>query len=414
MTKPAHHRRWNSRIRLHAANGALALVVVLGQVVVAVQSAQAQTFEVLHSFTDRPDGSEPFSPLVRDKAGSLYGTTYLGGTTGFGTVFKVDKAGTTTVLYSFTGGADGGFPLAGLVRDEAGNLYGTTRSGGDFGNGTVFRLKGHKETVLHSFTVEPDGALPAGGLVRDEAGNLYGTTINGGAFASGIVFKVDKNGAETVLYNFCSQGNCTDGVGPSAGLIRDALGNLYGTTVSGGTSVLGSGTVFKLDTKGVETVLYNFSGGPDGGTPQAALVRDAAGNLYGTTSFGGDFDCDAALGCGTVFKLDTNLEETVLHAFTGGDDGALLFGSLVLDAAGNLYGTTEINGASGYGTVFKLTKRGRLTVLHSFNNLDGAFPQSALLRDRDGTLYGTTESGGDLNCDCGTVFKLTPKLSISF
>jgi uncharacterized repeat protein (TIGR03803 family) len=405
MTKTAQHRGWSSR-RLRAANGALALLVVVGQVV-AVASARAQTFEMLHSFTDRPDGSEPFSSLLRDKAGRLYGTTYLGGTAGAGTVFVVDETGTETVLHSFTGGADGGFPLAGLVQDTAGNLYGTTRSGGDFGNGTVFRLKGHKETVLHSFTVEPDGAEPAGGLLRDKAGNLYGTTIRGGAFASGIVFKVDRDGAETVLYNFCSQGNCMDGANPSAGLIRDASGNLYGTTVSGGTSVLGSGTVFKLDTDGVESVLYSFSGGADGGTPQSGLVRDAAGNLYGTTSFGGDLNCNSTLGCGTVFKLDTNLEETVLHAFTGANDGALLFGSLVLHGD-NLYGTAAINGASGYGTVFKLTKSGRLTVLHSFNHLDGAFPQAALLRDREGTLYGTTESGGNLNCNCGTVFKLTP------
>jgi uncharacterized repeat protein (TIGR03803 family) len=198
-----------------------------------------------------------------------------------------------------------------------------------------------------------------------------------------------------------------DGANPSAGLIRDASGNLYGTTVSGGTSVLGSGTVFKLDTDGVESVLYSFSGGADGGTPQAGLVRDAAGNLYGTTSFGGDLNCNSTLGCGTVFKLDTHLEETVLHAFTGANDGALLFESLVLHGD-NLYGTAAINGASGYGTVFKLTKSGRLNVLHSFNNLDGAFPQAALLRDREGTLYGTTASGGNLNCNCGTVFKLTP------
>jgi len=400
--------------RLRMAVPTLASASMFLSLVVAVQTAQAQTFKLLHSFTDRPDGSEPFAGLIRDKAGNLYGTTYVGGTDGAGTVFKVDTAGAETVLYSFTGGADGGFPLGGLLRDAKGVLYGTTRSGGDLGNGTVFRLAGTKETVLHSFSVEPDGAEPAGGLVRDDAGNLYGTTVSGGAFASGIVFRIDRTGVETVLYNFCSEGNCADGATPAAGVIRDAAGNLYGTTVHGGASVLGNGTVFKLDTNGVETVLHSFSGGEDGGSPQAALVRDAAGNLYGTTTFGGDLNCNSALGCGTVFKLDTNLKEIVLHAFTGGNDGALLFGSLVLDAAQNLYGTAEINGPAGYGTVFRLSKNGGLTVLHSFNDQDGAFPQAGLLLDAlDGRhiIYGTTESGGDLNCGggggCGTVFALT-------
>ena len=397
--------------RLRASVAVLASASMFLVLLAMIQTAQAQSFKVLHSFTDRPDGSEPFAGLIHDNAGNLYGTTYLGGTSGAGTVFKVNKAGGVTVLYNFTGGSDGGFPLGGLVRNAKGDLYGTTRSGGDLGNGSVFRLTGTKETVLHSFSVAPDGAGPAGGLVLDDAGNLYGTTLEGGAFASGIVFKIDKTGAETILYNFCSVGNCADGTTPSAGVIRDAAGNLYGTTVHGGAfGVEGNGTVFKLDTNGVETVLHSFSGGADGGMPQAALIRDSDGNLFGTTTFGGDLNCNPTLGCGTVFKLDTNLRETVLHAFTGRHDGALLFGSLVADAAQNLYGTAEINGAAGYGTVFRLSKSGKLTVLHSFNDQDGAFPQSGLLLD--GTrIFGTTESGGDLNCNggegCGTVFALT-------
>jgi uncharacterized repeat protein (TIGR03803 family) len=251
--------------------------------------------------------------VIRDSVGNLYGTTGGGGTFGFGTVFKLDTSGKETVLYSFTGGADGEFPEAGLVRDVAGNLYSTTIFGGTSGNcnggcGTVFKLDTTgKETVLYSFR-NGDGAYP-NSVIRDSAGNLYGTTYGGGppsfCFGSGcgVVFKVDTTGKETVLYTFTGG---ADGANPYAGLVRDAKGNLYGTTSYGGDMAAckgGCGVVFKLDKTGKETVLHRFMGA-DGASPYAGLVRDAKGNIYGTTFTGGDLTCVVYVGgCGVVFKL---------------------------------------------------------------------------------------------------------------
>jgi uncharacterized repeat protein (TIGR03803 family) len=330
------------------------------------------------------------------------------------------EAQTFTVLYVFTGGADGGYPQAGLIRDAAGNLYSTTSQGGDLntcyseGCGTVFKLAANgKETVLYSFTGHPaDGSYPIAGLVRDAAGNLYGTTFRGGASNYGTVFKVAADGNETVLYSFT--GYPADGSYPSAGLVRDAKGDLYGTTAYGGSGNcdLGCGTVFKLDTAGEETVLYSFTGtGGDGVNPYAGLVRDPRGQLYGTTDLGG------ASGAGTVFKVANSGKETVLYSFTGGaDGGGPVYGYLVRDAAGNLYGTTAAGGSYackgeyGCGVVYKLNTAGKETVLHTFTGTDGDgyFPVAGLLRDAKGNLYGTTAYGGSGNCytGCGTVFKL--------
>jgi uncharacterized repeat protein (TIGR03803 family) len=245
------------------------------------------------------------------------------------------------VLYRFTGtGGDTAQPFAGVVRDASGNLYGTTLYTG-FGAIYSVDLTG-QEKVLYSFTGQA-GANPYGSLLLDSKGNVYGTASFGGSFSAGIVFKVDPTGTETVLYSFTGG---TDGGYPEAGLIRDAKGNLYGTTSSGGSS--GAGTVFKLDPSGTETVLYNFTGGADGANPAwGTLLRDSAGNLYGTTSQGGASDF------GVVFKVDTTGKETVLHAFSG-RDGKTPYGTLVRDKAGNLYGTTYEGGAFGGGVVFKI------------------------------------------------------------
>lgn len=222
-------------------------------------------------------------------------------------VFKVDKNGNETVLYSFTGGADGGFPEAGLVLDAAGNLYGTTESGGDTscgppsGCGTVFKVdKAGNETVLHAFAGGTDGSTPLAGLVRDAVGDLYGTTVSGGSGGTscggcGTVFKVDRSGTETVLYSFAGD---PDGASPEGGLIQDGEGNLYGTTAGGGANF--NGTVFKLDKTGIETILYNFAGQADGTGPAGTLARDAAGILYGTTSGGGGIN---GTEFGTVFMI---------------------------------------------------------------------------------------------------------------
>ncbi len=307
------------------------------------------TETVLHSFTyNGTDGVDPEAGLVRDTAGNLYGTTAQGGAYTYGTVFEVSASGTETVLHSFTGGADGASPYAGLVRDAAGNLYGTTVSGGAYNYGTVFEVSASgTETVLHSFTGGTDGRNPGAGLVRDAAGNLYGTTAYGGSYSNGTVFEVSASGTETVLHSFTGG---TDGAYPGEGgpgLVRDAAGNLYGTTGEGGA--YNYGTVFEVSASGAETVLYSFTGGAYGEYPAAGLVRDAAGNLYGTT-------VDSGIGAfGTVFEVSASGTETVLHSFTGGTDGASPRAGLVRDAAGNLYGTTVDGGAYTYGTVFEVT-----------------------------------------------------------
>jgi len=410
-------------------------------------AAQAQTFTVLHTFTDSPDGAVPFAGLLRDAAGNLYGTTHSGGCTayGCGTVFKSDPAGNETVLYRFgsvPSGLDPQNPYAAPVIDAAGNLYGTTRDSGAFGGGTVFKLDTSGNlTVLHSFNpAGADGASPYAGLLLD-AGNLYGTATTSVLAVYGTVFKIDTAGNFTVLHTFTG----ADGAGPTGDLIIDAGGNLYGTTGGGGSGacpdlagfVAPCGTVFKLDPSGNETVLYSFKRGSDGGNPAAGLLM--AGNLYGTTLTGGSGTsgtCSGETGlpgCGTIFKLDTSGNETVLYSFKGGSDGALPYAGLVMDTSGNLYGTTSEGGPGtctgrnqvvvGCGIVFKLDPSGNETVLHSFTGgSDGAFPlYGHLVMDTPtGNLYGTASAGGFGTTNaggpctvvgglggCGTVFKLT-------
>jgi uncharacterized repeat protein (TIGR03803 family) len=330
---------------------------------------------------------------------------------GCGVVFKLDPIGKETVLYKFVGGSDGEFPNSGLAADGAGHLYGTTFYGGrgtctfGVGCGTVFQVDETTgaERVLYRFSGGADGANPLYATVtRDAAGNLYGTTGYGGTSAGGNVFKLEPAGEEIVLYSFT--GRSGDGSVPSARLIRDRAGNLYGTTVVGGNDACdsaGCGIAFKLDPAGRETVLHRFTGGSDGGIPTAELVQDAAGNLYGTTASGGSAPC----ACGTVFKVDKSGNQTVLHSFTGGVDGTGPSAGLILDPAGNLYGTAFTGGSTGCfgggcGTVFKLETTGKLIVLHTFKGgADGAGPASTLVRDAAGNLYGAAGA---------VVFKLTP------
>ena len=247
---------------------------------------------MLYSFTGGADGAVPEASVIGDGAGNLYGTTNSGGASNAGVVFRLDAMGQETVLYSFTGGSDGGYPYSGVIRDAAGNLYGTTTYGGGAGLGVVYKVDatGH-ETVLHSFTGAADGGHPNAALILDAKGNLYGTTVNSGAGFGGVVFRMDPVGNETVLHSFSGE----DGVEPYGGVIGDGAGNLYGTTFYGGAS--NNGVVYKLDAKGNETVLYNFTGGADGGEPQVGVIRDAEGNLYGTTLFGGGGDCPLRLRC---------------------------------------------------------------------------------------------------------------------
>jgi len=318
------------------------------------------TESVLYSFLGgTTDGLRPAAGLIMDSAGNLYGTTSAGGpnistggSDGDGTVFEVRTSGTQGVLYFFAGSpTDGLRPYAGLVMDSAGNLYGTTEAGGANLDGTVFKLSPTgTETVLYSFGAVPDGSGPFAGLIMDGAGNLYGTTFAGGAASGGTVFKLSPTGAESVLYSF--NGGTTDGDGPRAGLIMDSAGNLYGTTSAGGSS--NDGTVFKLSPAGTETILYSFKGGTsDGAIPDSGVIADGTGNLYGITGSGG------ANNRGTVFKISAASTESILYSFAGGaSDGSGPVG-LMMDSAGNLYGTTNFGGAycvsqGGCGTVFKM------------------------------------------------------------
>jgi uncharacterized repeat protein (TIGR03803 family) len=405
------------------ASVALAFAVLLG--VLATPSAQAQTFTVVHTFKGFPtDGNTPLGTLVQDSAGSLYGTAVIGGAYGGGIVFKLSASGHETVLKNFFAGKDGIYPQAGLVQDAAGNFYGTAEGGGTGSNcrvgripgcGVVFKLDSTgKETVLHSFNF-PEGEFPRTSLVLDAAGDLYGTTLLGGDANCncGTVFKLDPAGKLTVLHAFKG----TDDGGIPSAVVRDAAGNLYGASDLGGSDPCRCGVVFKIDTTGKLTALYSFTGKADGGYPQQALVLDGTGNLYGATSTFG-------LNYGTLFELDTSGKLTVLYSFTGKADGSYPISPLIFDAAGNLYGTT-FNGGSGCprnlgcGTVFKLDPTGKLTVLHSFSGkADGGVPEeAALVFDSAGNLYGTTTGRGDtkgkcrhgfVGAGCGVVFKIAP------
>jgi uncharacterized repeat protein (TIGR03803 family) len=402
----------------------LAVASILGfQPLAVAQDAASDSveplFQTLYTFQWGKDGIGP-NGVILDAAGNLYGATRAGGeqscalngSPGCGVVFKLNKTGKERVLYRFSGNqADQGGPFGGVVRDAAGNLYGTT-SGLPLFSGTVFRVdKAGRERALYTFTGGADGGTPETGLVRDAAGNLYGTTVFGGALGQGVVFKVDKGGNEEVLYNFKGSGDGTNTLAP---LIRDTSGNLYGTASGGGSfrgqcAGGGCGTLFKLDANGEFTVLHTFTDGADGSNP-ATLVRDAVGNLYGTARGGGDPDCTVGgfPGCGVVFKLAASGEFSVLHTFAGGPDGGSPSGGLVLDAAGNLFGTTASGGASGNGVVFKLDTAGTLTVLHDFTGgADGGMPDN-LAQDAAGNLFGTAATGGACTGrGCGTVFKIT-------
>jgi RHS repeat-associated protein len=347
-------------------------------------------------------------------------------------------AASETILWNFGYGSDGQEPLAGLIMDGSGNLYGTTKTGGSgiYGVGTVFRLtpsptsKGSwSESILWNFgTSEVGASAPLANLIMDASGNLYGTTLYGGAYqtnppivmpgfdAGGTIFKL--NGGESTLWNF---GNGTDGQFPSAGLVIDTSGNLYGTTVYGGAFspqgggynylspfeldiATGLGVAFKLTPQGQESILWNFGSGNDGAYPTAGLIMDNSSDLYGTTAYGGSY------GGGTVFKLTPQGQESILWNFGSGIDGNSPAGGLIMDKSGNFYGTTYGGGAYGAGTVFELTPEGEESILWNFGyGTDGQDPIAGLIMDSSGNLYGTTSQGGPWGLNYGTggtVFKL--------
>jgi uncharacterized repeat protein (TIGR03803 family) len=389
----------------------------LAAISIAQPAAATSHFKVLYRFQGGTDGAFPEGALIKDATGNLYGTTNDGGGKGLrncstpkycGTVFRLAPDGTETVLHSFRGGdRDGANPRGSLIMDATGNLYGTTTYGGPSNSGCVFKLAPDgTETVLHFFTGgSADGALPQAGLLTDKTGNLYGVTYGGGADDYGTIFKIAADGTEAVLY-FFTGGN--DGRWPNSNLIKDSAGNLYGTTERGGgkgISVCGAGgcgTVFKLAPDGTETVLHAFRGSPnDGQTPTAGVIKDKADNLYGTT-FGG-----ATYGDGIVFKIAPDGTETMLYVFSGyPNDGSDPLDGVIMDTAGNLYGTTLAGGPSTDGTVFKLAPDGTETILHTFTGGGHSpnEPYAGLLKDKNGHLVGTT-TNGDSN-SLGTVFEI--------
>ena len=417
----------------------------------AQERAPSWNLTTLYTFLGEADGASP-GEVGLDPAGNLYGTTAFGGQAGCGpysygcgVAFEVNARGHERILHTFTAAPDGADSYVGLLRDSSGVFYGETNAGGSNGAGIIFKLTPPPtacgavlcpwhETILHQFAGgSGDGAGPEGDLIEDSSGNIYGTTSGGGSMGFGAVFKLDSAGNESILYFF---GNLPDGQYPFGALLRDQAGNLYGTTNTGGTS--NAGTVFELSPSPsgwTEQVLYDFTGGSDGGFPLAGLIADEQGNLYGTTTAGGDLNCGALGSCGVVFELSPSphrWSETVLYTFTGSPDGAdPLFGALIRDGAGNLYGTTSQGGIAtgcygevGCGTVFELSPNGSgwtETVLYSFTGeADGNAPIGPVTMDAHGNLYGAAYYGGDLNSNspacqyggspigCGVVFKLTP------
>jgi uncharacterized repeat protein (TIGR03803 family) len=372
--------------------------------------AQAQTFGTLdNNFSANPF---PESGVIRDSAGNLYGTTYAGGdqscADGCGVVYKLDTAGRESVLHAFSGSpSDGALPVAPVVRDKAGNIYGTTPNGGSgsvcqYGCGTVFKIDtAGDETVLYSFTGGSDGCLPAQGLGIGKSGALFGTTLQCGFSNYGTIFKLDSAGSFSVLHHFA--GFPSDGGGPLYGhLTMDKSGNLYGVTTYGGSGrcKYGCGVLYKLSPSGTLALLYSFKGAPDGCQPEGSVLPDDAGNFYGTTSYcGADFS-------GTVWKVSKKGNETILHQFLGGysGDGCNPTAGVSRDTRGNLYGVAVACGSNMFGTVYELSAKGKYTS-YSLGN-GNSNPYGEVLVTPKGKILGTSAGGGDY--DDGTVWYYIP------
>ena len=390
------------RLALFGASG-FAIAVALAA---ASDCAVAKGYTVVHTFGGS-DGSNPFGALITDGHHNFYGTTNQGGTANLGTVFKIAADGTQSVLHSFTGGSDGSGPRGSLVRDKQGNLYGTTWGGGSGAGGTIFKIATDgTESVLYAFTGGSDGSLPEASLALDKSGNLYGTASSGGNDGGGTIFELSAGGTFSVLYTFTFG---SDGGIPFSSLLRDSAGNLYGTTTFGGDNTCGSdgcGVVFRFGSDGTYKVLHTFEN-TDGASPEAGLAADKAGNLYGTTLLGGD-NCFGTT-CGVVFELPPDGSSySVLYTFTGGSDGGEPSSVPVVDVKGNVYGTARIGGSGcsvGCGTVFKVTPQGTESVLHAFAGPnDGSDPLGGVILIKK-TLFGTADEGGN-GANEGVTFKL--------
>jgi uncharacterized repeat protein (TIGR03803 family) len=389
--------------------------------------AWAATDKVLYAFcsqTNCSDGAYPYAGVISDKENNLYGTTQQGGSANFaGVVYelKETKSGwKETVLYEFTGGADGAGPMGQLVFDSAGNLYGIANGGGA-GYGTIYELSPSKGAwtfkVIHTFQGGDDGVVGIGvsGLVFDNAGNLYGVTEMGGTAGYGTIFELSRTGSKwkkTILYNFAAGSDAED---PLMGLAWDSAGNLYGASVGGGAD--GCGAVFELAHQKKawkERVIYNFTGGDDGCWPEFGSVTiPKSGEIYGTTGAGG------ADNQGVIYRLAKSggtWSETTLYAFTGGNDGGQVFAGVTLDPFGNVFGASAYDGSGSYGAVVKLAKQKsswQEKTLLDFTGKNGGYAYGNIMIGSDNNLYGTTFRGGNLGCNtvnegCGVIFEMKP------
>lgn len=394
------------------------ILVIATAITLATAAWAASTTKVIYSFTGDTDGEYADTELARDTAGNLYGSTVQGGAFSAGTVFQVTPAGAHTVLYSFTGGADGGEPYKGVTLDAQGNLYGTAVTGGsgcDGGCGVVYKLTHTGNTwtqsVIHAFNGS-DGSGPGSPVSFDRQGNLYGTTPTGGVNSLGVVYQMKPDGAGgwafAVIHNFTGG---VDGTGGSASrLLVSQSGKLYGTCTTGGAN--GLGNVYEMSFRAGEwhfATLYSFNGYPDAAEPYSGVTFDKKGNLYGTAYYGGEN------GLGAVYKLSRehgSWIETVLYSFQGGPDGDSPTGTLVKDAADNLYGTASDGGAScSCGVIFKMTQGSNGNWTHSVAYRFPGAPRAGtayngLIADSAGNFYGATVSGG--RNDDGAIYRFTP------
>jgi len=390
-----------SSVTINATNPGGTTSVTLTITVLPPPPVILRPLTTLSSFNSA-NGKNPYAGLVMGSDGNFYGTTLAGGSSNNGSIYKITSSGSLTTVCSFTGtsGATlGSNPAAALLLGSDGNFYGTTYSGGSSNNGTVFKITPSGSlTTLCSFN-SSNGKNPYAGLIQGSDGNFYGTTYSGGSRGYGTVFKITPSGSLTTLYSFRS----STGRNPYGGLLQGSDGNFYGTTYSGGNS--NYGTVFKITPSGSFTTLCSFSGTSGttlGSNPSAALMLGSDGNFYGTTYLGGSSNY------GTVFKITPSGSLATLCSFSGTSGttlGCNPTAALVLGSDGNFYGNTDSGGSSNYGTVFKITPGGLFTMLYTFTGgVGGANPQGALVLGGDGNFYGTTYSGGSSNY--GTVFEL--------
>lgn len=407
-------------MKRHASATAIMMLLALGW----VSAGEAYSYKVLYRFKGGEDGALPAGRLLLDKSGNLWGSTVFGGggkcpfgnaPHGCGTIFRITPDGKEAIIVAFSNRAMGFQPDGGLLANATGTMYGTTFYGGIHNRGTVFKLSSDGEfSQLYEFGGWPDAKYPLGGLVMRGDSALYGASLGGGKRSGGVegcgtVFELSLDGgAEKVVHEFSI--HHLDGCNPDAPVITDQAGNIYGTAYQGGAH--GAGMVFKINSNGTESALYSFLGGADGRWPTSPLAEDSSGNLYGGTNSGGPNTCGGFINnCGVLYRITPDGSESIVYAFKGPPDGWDPNAGILVDGGGNLYGTTAQGGSAqcDCGIAYKIAPDGTETILHTFGSRnDGMVPTSQLIMDAEGTFYGVTEWGGHTCAPntCGTVFEI--------